>query len=45
MLLIQNGTVLDPYTETCKKLDILIDDAGIVALIRGTRQFHSESQS
>ena len=30
MLLIQNGTVLDPYTETCKKLDILIDDAGII---------------
>ena len=36
MLLIQNGTVLDPYTETCKKLDILIDDAGIIHRIAPT---------
>ena len=36
MLLIQYGTVLDPYTETCKKLDILIDDAGIIHRIAPT---------
>lgn len=30
MLLIQNGTLLDPYTDTDKKADILIGDDGLI---------------
>lgn len=30
MLLIQNGTVLDPYTDTNQKLDILVGDDGML---------------
>ena len=30
MLLIQNGTVLDPYTDTDQKLDVLIGDDGLI---------------
>lgn len=30
MLLIKNGTILDPFTKLDKKLDILIDDNGII---------------
>lgn len=33
MLLIQNGTILDPYTNTNEKLDILIDDNGFIKQI------------
>lgn len=34
MLLIQNGTLLDPYTDTEKKADILIGDDGIIHQIQ-----------
>lgn len=30
MLLIQNGTVLDPYTDINKKLDVLVGDDGLI---------------
>ncbi len=33
MLLIKNGTIVDPYTKTQEKLDILINDKGIIVEI------------
>lgn len=33
MLLIKNGTIIDPYTKTEEKLDVLIDDNGIITKI------------
>ena len=33
MLLIQNGTLLDPYTDTDARSDILIDDDGVICRI------------
>ncbi|MFI3226650.1 MAG: dihydroorotase [Clostridia bacterium] len=33
MLLIKNGTIIDPYTKTQEKLDILVDDNGIISEI------------
>ena len=33
MLLIQNGRLLDPYTDTDALYDILIDDNGVIAAI------------
>ena len=33
MLLIQNGRVLDPYTNTDEKMDVLIGDNGVIARV------------
>ncbi len=33
MLLIQNGRVLDPYTNTDEKMDVLIGDDGVIARV------------
>lgn len=33
MLLLKNGVLLDPYTETEQRQDILIDDQGVIAAI------------
>ena len=33
MLLIQNGRVLDPYTNTDEKMDVLIGDDGVIAQV------------
>ena len=33
MLLIQNGRVLDPYTNTDEKMDVLIGEDGVIALV------------
>ena len=33
MLLIQNGRVLDPYTNTDEKRDVLIGDDGVIARV------------